>query len=534
MWWTKSKNDKRANELLAKLKSPKEDYFLFSQIQRYFNKLDQKEARQVISDKTNNDLDLDEVFMYIDRTVSKIGQQYLYNSVRTLPKDSKRSHEQEQLIHAISSDPKLVTEVVLQLSKLENNDVFGVSNLFQDKQTSKPSWFWVIQLLFASSVLCLALAFFIPWLFIVLLVLFAANSLFHFWNKGNIFQYSASIPQLIILNNVSRTLSKHTALTVGNKEIFQSISDVHSISKKMSLFKLETTLKDDFTMVLDSAFEFIKILFLLEPIFLFRGIKTIELKKKQIHHIFTFIGQIDTALSIWTLRNSLQKYCVPQIDVNQAIIAKDLYHPLIEGCTENSIDVSNKSILLTGSNMSGKTTFIRTIGINAILAQTMNTCFAGNFSIPKLNIHSAVRISDDLLSSRSYYFEEVTTIKEMIGECNYGVNNLFLLDEIFKGTNTNERIAAGKAVLSHLNHNNFVFVSTHDLELTALLKSEYEMYHFTEVINEGTINFDYTLKKGKLQFTNALKILRINGYPEHIVDEADSIASALKNIQPLQ
>jgi len=534
MWWTKSNNDKKVYELLKKLKSPKEDYFFFSQIQRYFRKLNHQKVRQVISDKTNNDLDLDEVFMYIDRTISKVGQQYLYNALRTLPKDNEGNDVQERLINSLNTDPKLVTQIVLQLSKLKNNDVFGISNLFQDKQASKPSWFWIIQLLFASSVICLALAFFMPWLFIVLLGLFAANSLIHFWNKGNIFQYSSSLPQLIILNNVSRELSKHTALTVGKAEIFQSISDVHSICKKMSIFKLEATLKDDMTMVADSIFEFMKILFLLEPIFLFRGIDKIKSMKKQIHDSFEFIGQIDMALSIWILRQSLHKYCTPEISVSESIMAKNLYHPLVEDCTENSIDVFNKSILLTGSNMSGKTTFIRTMGINSLLAQTINTCFADSFSIPKLNIHSAVRISDDLLSSKSYYFEEVTTIKEMIGQCKDGVTNLFLLDEIFKGTNTNERIAAGKAVLSHLNNNNFVFVSTHDLELTEMLKNEYEMYHFTEVINEDTIKFDYMLKKGELEFTNALKILRINGYPTQIVDEANSIAQSLKNTLPLQ
>jgi hypothetical protein len=531
MWWAKSTINKKSKKLLQKLQSPKGDYFNFSQIERYFKKSNALDFRQIISDKTSNDLDLEEVFMYLDRTVSKVGQQYLYHSIRTLPKDNQRNTVQEQLIGALSKDPALVSKIILQLSRLNSSDVFGISNLFQDQQVAKPSWFWVIQLLFSCSILCLILSIFMPWMVIVLLVFFTANSFIHFWNKGNTFQYAASIPQLIILNNVSRALSKHPVLTIGNEEIHQSISDVQRICRKMSLFKLEASLKDDMTSIADSALELVKMLFILEPIFLFRGIKKIKAKQQQIHHIFTFVGQIDSALSISALRNSIPNYCIPKISEQQNIVGTDLYHPLIEDCCKNSIEISNKSILLTGSNMSGKTTFIRIIGINTLLAQTINTSFSTQFSIPKLNIHSAVRISDDLLSSKSYYFEEVTTIKEMIGECQDGVHNLFLLDEIFKGTNTNERIAAGKAVLSHLNRNNFVFVSTHDLELTNLLADEYEMYHFTEAIDADQIVFDYKLKRGKLQFTNALKILRINDYPDDIVNEAESIASRLKNIQ---
>ena len=91
-----------------------------------------------------------------------------------------------------------------------------------------------------------------------------------------------------------------------------------------------------------------------------------------------------------------------------------MYHPLLENWVPNSIKLCEKSALLTGSNMSGKTTFIRTLGINAILGQTINTCFAREFTMPRLRVHSAIRIADDLMSDKSYYFEEVRVVKEML------------------------------------------------------------------------------------------------------------------------
>ncbi|WP_262502895.1 MutS-related protein [Prolixibacter bellariivorans] len=183
---------------------------------------------------------------------------------------------------------------------------------------------------------------------------------------------------------------------------------------------------------------------------------------------------------------------------------------------------------MTGSNMSGKTSFIRTIGINAITAQTINTCFARHFSLAKMRIFTAIRISDDLMNDRSYYFQEVLTIKEMINYADTQHPNLYLLDELFKGTNTIERISAGKAVLSSLNQNNhIVFVSTHDIELADLLKEEYELFHFSEIINHQSIDFDYKLKNGKLKNRNAIKILQINDYPKTIIEDAMTISHEL-------
>ena len=96
-----------------------------------------------------------------------------------------------------------------------------------------------------------------------------------------------------------------------------------------------------------------------------------------------------------------------------------------QNCIANNINLVNKSLLLTGSNMSGKTSFIRTIGLNVITGLTINTCFAESMTIPRLRIYSAIRISDDLMNDKSYYFEEVVTIKEMIEHSSNEKFNLF-------------------------------------------------------------------------------------------------------------
>jgi Mismatch repair ATPase (MutS family) len=300
----------------------------------------------------------------------------------------------------------------------------------------------------------------------------------------------------------------------------------------MSVFNFEVKMQSDGQLVFWALMELVKIVFLIEPLFLFETLKRIDAKRTEIEDVFLFVGEIDALVSIASLRKGLTNFCTPKIiDEQRSLIAQQVYHPLIENCVKNDLKLTDKSILLTGSNMSGKTSFIRTMAINVITGLTINTCFAEYFSMPRMRIFSAIRISDDLMNDRSYYFEEVITIKEMIDKGKDGTLNLFLLDEIFKGTNTVERISAGKAVLSSLNQdNNIVFVSTHDIELADLLKDEYDLYHFSEIVNHKTVDFDYKLKEGKLKNRNAIRILQINDYPESIIKEAIEISEKLDKI----
>jgi DNA mismatch repair ATPase MutS len=280
--------------------------------------------------------------------------------------------------------------------------------------------------------------------------------------------------------------------------------------------------------------ELVKAAFLLEPILVFKVIRGLEMKRSDISILLQATAQVDVAISIASLREALPYFSIPQIVIEQNdFCANEIYHPLIEDPIANTIDLSYaKSVLISGSNMSGKTTFIRTVGINCILSLTINTACARKFTIPRLKVHSAIRFSDDLFNETSYYFQEVKTIKKMIDESESQDQNIFLLDEIFKGTNTVERIASGKAVLSYLSQNsNMVLVSTHDLELIDLLAESYNYYHFSESVENGALSFDYKLRLGKLNNTNAIKILEINKFPTRITSEAKKLAEQIRKLK---
>lgn len=518
-------------KLLESFGRIKDDYFDFEQIESYFRKRDNSDAFQILSDKTCNDLDFKELFMFVDRTNSKVGQQYLYNKLRTIPHGSDRNTEQERFITEFINNPDFRVSIQHQLCKLNVSETFYVASLFQDELLKPPKWYFIVRLLSFTSALSLLMSFFNPKMLLVLLGVFIINMVIHYWNKKNLYHYFSSIPQLLKLNGVARELFKNPIFTELNPKLLKSISIIDKVRNHMSYFNLEVKLQADAQAIFWVFFELIKSLFLIEPLLLFGALRRLDTKRKEIEDVFMFVGQIDSIISVASLRKGLSNYCLPQIIKNQkTVIAKDAYHPLISDCVKNSIQVNKKSILLTGSNMSGKTSFIRTIGVNVITGLTLNTCFAEQFSMPGMRVYSAIRISDDLMNDKSYYFEEVLTIKEMIDQSGNGNPNLFLLDEIFKGTNTVERISAGKAVLSSLaKDDNIVFVSTHDIELADLLKDEYDLYHFSEIVDNKTVDFDYKLKEGKLKNRNAIRILQINDYPDNIIMEAIELSEKLDN-----
>lgn len=525
--------DKELDEQVAKAKKLKQEAFEWDKIKRFFESSDRSSAYQVISDRTCQDLDLDEVFMFIDRTSSRVGQQMLYATLRTLRQTRNQTERFEKIIRLIDEHATLKKTLLDQLATLTSTNAFAIVSLFLKKHSPKPGWFWLIKGLAIASVLSVILALIYPQTLLLLLPILAVNFSIHYWNKNNLYQYAGSIPQLARLNQVAKHFSQHEAIKSLYPDIAPSIEAIEHLGPQMALFKLEAKLQSEVGLVAEYALELIKALFLIEPLIFYNVLEEISQKRSQIEAVYRYVGELDMAMSIYLLREDLPFFCLPTLLVAQKkLLTHDAYHPLIDQAVPNSIDVSDKSVLLSGSNMSGKTTFIRTMGINAILAQTLNMCFARQWQMPMLKIHSAIRINDDLLSAKSYYFEEVLTVKNLLEESQSNECHLFLLDELFKGTNTIERVASGKAVISYLNQkSNMVFVATHDLELAELLKDSFSLFHFAETVQPEGILFDYKLKEGPLKDTNAIRILELNNYPKAVIQEAVQLARRITEMK---
>jgi len=502
-------------------KAKENEYFNLDAIRLYFdNNLNKEEAFHLISDSVANDLDVDAVYKFIDRTSSRIGQQYLYYKLRTISTIEKLN-EFDLLSKKFQQDESLRLESQLALSSLNSTNAYDIERLINEDPITKPSYLKYIYVSSFASIVCLILGFLYPIFFLFLLLLFTTHSFIHYKNKQNVSRYTSAVHQL------SKTLKVANQLSAV-ENIKQHFSDlgflnaVNRIQLKTSFIGFEKKMTSEFAGAFWLLIELIKIQFMAEYIIFYSFIDSVNKERKNIDKLFQFIGEIDAAISNASLKSGEQEYCEPNFISNKHISTKEIRHPLIPNCIANSLHLDNKSLLLTGSNMSGKTTFIRTIAINTVLAQTLNICFAKEYTAPFLKVHSSIRISDDLLNDTSYYLKEVLTIKELIKASKDKHPCLFVLDEIFKGTNTIERVSGGKAILSYLNQSkHIVLVSTHDIELTEMLeKDNYDLYHFNESIDDEKLHFDHKLKPGKLKTRNAIKILELYDYPESIVSDA--------------
>ncbi|GHV53174.1 hypothetical protein FACS1894181_16850 [Bacteroidia bacterium] len=306
-------------------------------------------------------------------------------------------------------------------------------------------------------------------------------------------------------------------------KINTNLDQLKMLKKQLSFFRFDIKIESDINIIAWFISEVFRIFFLLEPLIFHKIFLLIQKYKTELEKIYEFVGLIDSLQSINTLRNKQIDCCIPQyIEEGDAVSTNEVYHPLIKNCIKNTFSTENHSFLILGSNMSGKTTFMRTIAINVLLAQTVNTCFAKSFSLKKQKIWTSISLKDNLANQESYYLSEVLKIKDIIDHT-ASENHLIVIDELFKGTNTQERTAAAKAVLTYLSYNNenTILVASHDIELCDLLDNKkFITVHFSEKIENSDLSFPYTLNFGKPTNKNAIKILELYNYPEEITKDA--------------
>ena len=331
-------------------------------------------------------------------------------------------------------------------------------------------------------------------------------------------------PSVMAAAQASGEAGTDSVVCIGASGYPKDFAGAASVTK--ATFRFSIKLESDIAILAYFFIEMVNVFFLREVIPVSKAFFLLQGRQEQIEEVFRYFGLVDALCSVSELRDGLPYYTLPEAcDEGETLHAEGLYHPLIEHCIPNDITLCGSSVLVTGSNMSGKTTFIRAIGLNLLSAQVFHTCFARSFRFPMdTALFSAIHLEDSLMEGKSFFLQEVQIVREML-EVGKGRRQLFLLDELFKGTNTVERIAIAKAVLSALAHkNSIVFASTHDVELASLLENEYESFHFCECVADNTLSFDYKLKPGPATERNAIRIIEMCGYPKEVVGEAYRLA----------
>lgn len=245
-----------------------------------------------------------------------------------------------------------------------------------------------------------------------------------------------------------------------------------------------------------------------------------DMQENAIKNIYKCIGEIDVSINTLSFIKSLKVSCRP--DFCEDIIEFDeVYHPLLREPVTNS-GLLDRNIIITGANASGKSTFIKAIAINNILALSLNVCCAKSCRLKRSLTITSMAQKDDILTGESYYIAELKSFRRILDRIDKTPCSCFV-DEILKGTNTAERIAASISVLKYLSMKQcFCMIATHDTEIAETLEGVFSNYHFEEKVNDNNIEFDYILKNGIATSKNAIKLLSFFDYPSDIVENANA------------
>lgn len=245
--------------------------------------------------------------------------------------------------------------------------------------------------------------------------------------------------------------------------------------------------------------------------------------------IHEYLGRLDAAISIASYRTSLDHYAEPVLSFESEqvnyIRAEGLLHPLLSDPVPNDCVVS-QPILITGSNASGKSTYLKTVALAAIMSQSVCTVLANAYEGKAFRVFSSMALKDDLMAGESYYIVETRSLKRILDAAKETDAILCVVDEVLRGTNTVERIAASSEVLQAMASARLLcLAATHDIELCDLLHGSYDLYHFEEKVGDNEMLFDYIIREGKATSRNAINLLQLIGFDQQIVDNAHEKAS---------
>lgn len=487
----------------------------------YENAKGKKENSPVVDDITWHDLNMTKIFNTINYTFTSIGEELLYYRL-------KAAHEphlfKEKQIEKISRNKEYRMRLSLILSALGKAPYANSSKYIYSKPDYSFNRIYILLGLLpiaGLAIIGLSLQIGLGLFFISMLV---NCFLFYINRTKNEAEYESLFYCLTII-----LTSRNIAKLNNDKNFLKKTSKL-----KSAPFISILLLKDDptGTNLILQILTLLKSIFLIDYFVFHYTVYLINSNNQSYELAWRKTAEIDLFYSIALWRKTLPYYCLPEYSDNDSLTIDDGYHPLVSNPIGNDFEFT-QNILLTGSNASGKSTFIKTIALNILFSQALNTSTSRRICLTRGVVYSSMAMSDDIEKGQSYFLSEIKALKRIFDRRNDNKDMLMyvFLDEIFKGTNTMERVAAAESVLNYLNHcsNTKIMAATHDIELTGVLADKYKNYHFREQIVEDEINFDFTIKEGASNTRNAIELLRITDFPKKVYQDAVDKAQQLSN-----
>lgn len=485
-----------------------------------------------IDDITWNDLHMDDVYRRINTCVSAAGDEYLYYRLRTPVYDADAAERAEDCVRFFAeheAQRREVQDMLFDLGRMGKYSIYEYLDNLDTLGERGNGRYLAGDLLLLMGVLLMFRS--LPIGLAVLLVMLCRNIVGYYREYRQIEPYITSFRYINRLLAGAKRMSRRTIPAIAGEQ-----ARLAACYRSMRGF-----IRNSYLIVftekgngnpLGVLADYLRMTTYLDMIQFNRALRAVREHAGQIDEMVTIFGQIETAIAVGSYRRALgDSWCVPRLhyerSADRRLVAESLYHPLLASPVSNSVQ-ADRGVLITGSNASGKSTFLRAVALNALLAQTIHTCPADRYEAPVFRICSSMSLRDDLIGGQSYYMVEIRSIKrilDLVKAAEDGRPVLCFVDEVLRGTNTVERIAASTQIMRALAGGNALcFAATHDVELTKLLEREYDNYHFEERMEADDIVFPYRLLKGPATTRNAIALLGALGYDSRIVSEAERMA----------
>lgn len=464
---------------------------------------------------TINDLALRNIYSRMN-TVSSCGADYLRYRFKVLPASSDRREQMAEDIGSFLSDPSKATRVMCILDDISWRSGFDAFKII-DKLSEAGDSSIVSDIL---PVLILAGA----------VVLTGYNPI-----AGIMAVIVMIVVCIAMYFSGRRRMDEHLRGLACSLRLIRcgiKLSDEYEgLAKYRPFVKLDLasslipmkdrTVSDPISVILD----YVRMITHIDIIVYKIKIRKVRENLEAIKDLYIDIGRVDAAVAVASYLLN-RKHCRADIIPDNKINTLQVYHPLVRKPVYNDFS-TERGVLVTGSNASGKSTFLRAIGLNILFAKSFGFAFADRFETGAEKLFTSMALSDNLLGQESYYVVEARSLKRICDNANG--NCVCLIDEVLRGTNTIERIAASSRILHLLCQKEVLcFAATHDLELTHLLDKDMDCYFFTEEIKDDNVSFPFVIYSGRSDKTNAIRLLDMMGFDKDTVDSANELVNRYK------
>lgn len=480
-----------------------------------------------VDDITWNDSDMDSVYMRINRTLSSPGEDVLYSWLRHPLLSEEALSSRDRLITRFEEDPDLrnrVSSVSFRIGRGKKNSYFSDAVKSAGAPREGKGKYVFLCILTVFSILLL---FIQPVAGICVLVAdFILNIAVRMRSRATYLNYIRGFREIL---NIMKGTEQMLRLDIP--ELSSEREKITEILNELRDFRRGafwvTRAGSVGTGIGDAILEYVNLFFHFDMIQYDRMAADIRGKEQDIYELERFLGTADAAVSAASFRELLKDWCRPEEDSENCgfVQAEELYHPLIEKPVKNNISTKGGN-LITGANASGKSTFLKSISIGAILAQSIATVPAKSWHASFFRVYTSMALNDNLSGGESYFVVEIRSLKRIMDAAETGsVPVLGMIDEVLRGTNTIERIAASAQVLQKLNDGrSLTFAATHDIELTRILKNSYHNYHFSGKVAGDDVKFDYRIEEGPTRERNAIALMAAAGYDRELAERAEKSA----------